>query len=945
MRSLRLLSLAAALTAHAAVAHADPVETAHFTVTDQVINPDVAPFTATIEAIGNGHRFVRGGSFEPVVFRTQFLATGGDDRTIRARWDDLTGSDSWKTGAFDGAEVEVLRIENGQFRRVRLGTIANNGYQANGWVEETRGRHVAADSPAYTFTWDRWSQADTPYYFTVVALDADGRRSQPAPAVSVIHPGEIERRGGGGDLKKMRSVDRPSNNVRTPSNLRATLTPEGRVDLTWDRVPGAAGYAVFRSDSHPANHTGHQIVLTESGPAIQSGDLVILRKKFYRADRETIPSKRMWGARQIRNGFGTRMIRHMSDDAAGGNWNLVPHDADTPVENPGETFLRVSPKSGEALEIGIYNYGGTGQDWYEVLDPAHDYTFEAWIRGADGQPVTFSVEDHYKRTIPPATFTPTSDWQRVVYTFSPPTLFEGDKPGRMVLAVTGPGQIDVDNMRIYRADTPFLAFLPEEQAQLRASGMSALRTHALIKTRTSTYDLEQLTNTEGVTRTDWNNSLPQNLAAIDSVDMDPWLQIEPHLSVEEWIGLVEYLAAPFDPAVHSAEERPWAAKRHAQGREEPWVDAFDTIYFEVGNETWNGLFRPWVFDKMRDAGTGRELSRGTVYGLYQEYVLVALQQSPHWDALSEKLVPVLGGHARSDFGFDAARVSPNSPIVGHAGYIGGWDEGEGPVRPTPLGFTSVLMQVAQGASRGTREHADKTRDVARARGTPLDFATYEAGPGYALDGLNRRRVTPEQAALQEEAMKSVAAGAATLDGFLDRAAGGMVLQNFFTYGTGPRWTSHSAWHAGGQPHPSWDALSVFNMHATGAMLAVDVRDMVTVDLPEVENRPAVSDAPAIGVYATRQGDRLSVIVISRRVPDFPQAGDSGITDVRIDLPISTAQSLTRIDQTGTHASTNLTAPQTRFEATDISVPDTLPQLFIEGLEPGKATFFIFDGIS
>ncbi|MEM0991360.1 MAG: hypothetical protein AAGK00_21030, partial [Pseudomonadota bacterium] len=266
MRSLRPVLTAAFVALAGTAAIGDDIESAHFTVTDQVINADVQAFTATIEAIGNGHRFVRGGSFEPTIFRNQFVATGGSDRIITTTWDQLTGNDSWRTGALDGAEVEVLRIENGAFRRVRMGTIANNGFQANGWVEETRGRHVAADSPSYTFTWDRWSQPHEAYYFTVRTLDADGRRSVAPPAVSVVHPGEAERRGGGGNLQRMRSVDRPSDRVRAPDNLRANLTPEGRVELTWDPVPGAAGYAVFRSDTNPANHTGFQVLLTEGGP-------------------------------------------------------------------------------------------------------------------------------------------------------------------------------------------------------------------------------------------------------------------------------------------------------------------------------------------------------------------------------------------------------------------------------------------------------------------------------------------------------------------------------------------------------------------------------------------------------------------------------------------------------------------------------------------------------
>ncbi|MEL6518625.1 MAG: hypothetical protein AAFQ39_12985, partial [Pseudomonadota bacterium] len=125
---------------------------------------------------------------------------------------------------------------------------------------------------------------------------------------------------------------------------------------------------------------------------------------------------------------------------------------------------------------------------------------------------------------------------------------------------------------------------------------------------------------------------------------------------------------------------------------------------------------------------------------------------------------------------------------------------------------------------------------------------------------------------------------------------------------------------------------------------VETQKNVPVDIPAVENREAVNDAPSIGVYATRDGDRLAVIVISRRVPDFPIAGDDGRTTVTIDLPITGAASLTRIAQTGTHASTNLAGPQTRFEADEIAVPETLPTLTIEAMAPGMAQFFIFEGV-
>lgn len=520
---------------------------------------------------------------------------------------------------------------------------------------------------------------------------------------------------------------------------------------------------------------------------------------------------------------------------------------------------------------------------------------------------------------------------------------EGHAVGQMLLRFTGPGQFDVDNFRIYRDDAPFLGLLPEDVARLETSGMGALRTHAFIKTKQSTYDLTQLTNPGGVANISGGNTLPQTLSIMEQVHMDPWLQIEPHFSREEWLGLVEYLAAPFDPESQDASDLPWAAKRFVQGHEQPWTESFDRILFEIGNETWNRLFRPWTFPPMQDAATGEKYSRGTVYGLYQEYVLGILQESPYWPQLADKLVPVIGGWAISNYGVEAAAVSPNSRILTHAAYLGGWDSGEGPVRPTPQGFSSVLAFAVQSGIQNAERFTQAAAELSNDRVQPLQTGTYEGGPGYAMNGLNNEKVTPEQAALQEEVMKSAAAGTATLDTFLGRARAGEQIQNFFTYGCGSRWTSHACWQDGGQTYPSWDLLALINREGLGEMLDVETLAVPTADLPELRRRKAVEDAPMIAVYATRKAQRLTLVVLSRRVPGYPGDGD-GHTQVTVDLPFSTADSLTWHHLSGTYASNNLTSKEAALVTTSLPVPDSLPQLEIPDLPPGAAYVYVFDGI-
>ena len=61
-----------------------------------------------------------------------------------------------------------------------------------------------------------------------------------------------------------------------------------------------------------------------------------------------------------------------------------------------------------------------------------------------------------------------------------------------------------------------------------------------------------------------------------------------------------------------------------------------------------------------------------------------------------------------------------------------------------------------------------------------------------MNGLNNARVSEAEHRAQEQVMKSLAAGTATLDAFLARAYLGFELQNFFTFGRGELWTSHAS---------------------------------------------------------------------------------------------------------------------------------------------------------
>ena len=928
-------------------------EAARFVVTPEVINPDLKPFTATVSTLGNGR--IGFGGYEPTILRTALIATQGGADRLCAPPASLSRYDVLRSGAFDGAEVTVRRIERGRMRVVRRDRVAPGGFRASGWVDEIPGGQIVTD-PRFEVVFPAWYRPDATTWFAVRAVHASGALSELSSPVQVRSTpmaravrtdNRLAKRPGGQDGR-----------VDQPRGLAAEPMPDGRLILTWEPVSGAVGYIVMRTDADPVQHQGHCIVLEGGvdGPPLRAGDHVVLARLLQTPDRERLVTDRVWNTPAGRLGL-PRSLSFWPEDNPGATWRLAPHPPDSPVPEGGRTYLELTLGPGVTRRIGRYNHAGADQSWYAVLAP-EPYRVEVWLRSdhATNRPnVRFLIEGPYGKLAFPAQSLPvTTEWRPFVLHFTPPRLLETGKAGQMLLEFTGPGRLDIDNLRIFRADTAHGELEDRDYARLAESGMGMLRTHGFIKTGIDTYDLAALLGPPGTPAYGFG-TLPQVLAIFDRAGVDPWLQIEPHFSPEEWLGLVEFLAAPFDPVRDDPADKPWAALRYAQGRTEPWTDAFGTIFFELGNETWNRLFRPWTFEPMPDAATGRSVSAGTVYGLFMEHVIETMQASPYWAQgdMDDVVRFVLGGfQGDGDFTLDAARASPRSDYITVAAYNGGWDEGEGPPQQTPASYASVLNQVTQTVLPRVRALSREADAIGRDRGRPMLTGTYEAGPGYAMNGLNGARVTDEQDRAQEAVMKSQAAGVATLDSFLTQAAEGLSVMNFFTYGEGARWRSHALWHKGGHAYPSWALLSLFNRVGLGDMLRVETRSVPRRDLPAVARRPAVRDAPQVAVYATRSGDRLTVTVLSRRVAGYPDAADDGYTPLQVQLPIRSAAGLTLHRMAGPLEAHNLETEAVRIETVPLAVPADPARLVLgpetgtdsRGLPPGSALIYVFDGV-
>jgi hypothetical protein len=948
----------------------DPIRRpAVFKVTNDVVTEEVRPFTATINGFGNS-LVSEGGGFEPIVFRNKIIASEDAPNRIVSSIASLTRYDTLREGFLDDASVRVYRIEGGRFRLVREDKVAAGGAHASGWIPLVDNPIIVTpDTTRFNFRWDEWNRPGVPYYFTVRGIDRYGNLSPAAAAFSIRRP---EHPGKGQPVNTLTTFHAgvallsTGRSLPAPQRLRGTVAADGLLTLEWDPIqsPDLGGYIVYRSDVAPQLHSGYYLQLAGSAAApeqnIKAGDMIIVSKKLYTASRTRDLSNRVWGAANEYSQFMPRLLNFFPDETpATKSWELVPHDNDTPVSEPGETYLKLRLAPGTTESVSLYNHSGTGQSWYEVLEKV-TYRAEVWLRQEGSGSVRFKFSGFYDsppQAIPPTVFDVGQGWKKYVTYFTPSVIQEGARPNEMLLEFTGPGTFSVDNFRVYRADIPYLDLLPRDYDALKSSGMSALRTHGSIKTSIRTYDMDQFTNAGGViSGTVKSNTLPQMLKTMRKAGVSPWLQIEFHMSPKEWLGFVEYLAAPYDPLTDTPSKKPWAYKRYRQGQAKPWVDEFDKMYIELSNETWNGLFAPWAFDPMTDSATGKEYSRGQVYGLYQEFVLASMRGSPYWKPadLDKKLSFVLGGwEANLAYGRDAAAASPSSEFLTIGAYNGGWDAAEGPPPLNAASLFDTLAHTNQSAIPVADGYARELLELNAKRTKKLRMGTYEAGPGYALNGLNNAHVTDAEALAQEQVMKSLAAGTATLDSFLVRAYRGFAIQNFFTFDSGPLWKSHARWYHGGQAYPSWKLLSLFNQQATGKMLRTETVSVPSADLQGFSRRLSINGAPLIAVYATQKADRVSVLVLSRKVSGYPKADDDGFNPVTVALPFGGAKSVTLYRMTAPAHVNNLLADSVKIEKIDIppTIVDKQLRLNAEtgadarGLPPASTYLYVFDGVT
>ena len=600
--------------------------------------------------------------------------------------------------------------------------------------------------------------------------------------------------------------------------------------------------------------TQFRIELTSDGPPVQAGDQYFLRTQF-----DDVPLSAV-GPASRSAAEATDTWFHFGDITKTRDRSTVP-----PVDG-GQTSLRLVSTNMQAFGIGQQAYGPVDAN-RDSLEPGRTYRMEAWLRqeGYTGSSFTFEMDGGYSN-VHHTTNGISTNWQRFFFDFVAPSRPQpGDASIHHGILFFGEGTIWIDNFRVYDPNQPDFQYDTNRLETLRTANAGALRINSGNGNEQTGSTLDDWTNPEilgvrqynphyGAQYADADLKLPTILPVCEEVGANPWLMVGLHHSEEEWHGLIDYLAGPGTNI--------YDAKRVAQGRTEPWSDAFDRIYLEVGNETWNPQFE-WRM-------------QGTNYGQLAEYFFNLIRTNANYTAISDKLVLVIGGQMdgaqQYHFGASAITNAPSADMLGIAPYIAGWES-----ELDVADFQEYLLFSASRLLYQGAIHRQTQIDLAQA-GHDYDLVTYEFGPGYPLP-TGEMLVHHEM----ETYGKSLAGGVGTLDTILGLQRLGVQSGNYFHFFGGTSYASHGDPGFGFHPSPAFQALQLANEFALDPRVPVTSHSNPTRIMPGEDEYPD-QEVDLIDVHAYQRNGGYTVIVLSRELSNsvpvtlrLPFDQSSGVT--------------------------------------------------------------------
>ena len=909
--------------------------------------------SATTKNIGNGRGWARG--MYPPVFRNLSIPTSNaDNQIVDSEFTDST----YRSNIFTGGTADVHRVVNGVMTMVRSSEITGGSWAK--WHEWGK-----VDSTGFQRKFANFNEKDRAYWIGVAALDSGGLIGSVGYA-TFTPTGEL---GDSADNPNSDSFDWDyGGSLSAPSNVATSADSSGGalVNVTWDAVSGAVGYVVLVSYEDPSTHPAdrHLTLADDGGVPVLSGDMVILTHRILKPVI-TMKSPRVFGDFASTVPIKSTPSQVDLNENLNNQFEYVAFDGDAPANNLGGFYGQTTllADSGSTRIWRRYWHGGSGQTDRHVADTSNDYKLKFWVKAS--RTVDISV-DLNLNGVSAEVLTLGSSWVQITRTLTPTSVSTGTSAFPFDITCN-PGDSDVviciSKPELYIDGTDFLKFLPVD-TPLFSSGM-VLRDHDQIKPWLGTTDVECLTNPPGACPKAAN--IESFLRVCAQVGCDPWLQVEWYHTEQDWQDLLAYICAPVSSG------NAMALKRQANGRTAPWSDAFNTIRWEFGNESWNPLEEFWnPPNSMVDSSTSVSYTQGQVYGLICRRAALAMQSSPYWPTKSDgsdKIIWVLGGRSRQSYGTNAAR-SFNLPCeVGIANYNGGWDEGNTIVGENSESYQNLLAVVPANIESAMDDLVSELQGLAAedndfVYGTTLRPTCYESGPGYQLNGLNGSAITSAEAIVQEVVMKSRAVGTSTLDTFLTQARKGFAMANFFTVNRGNDWAAGAEDSQGGGVYVSYQlpqkiedemgACEVFDpISIEGGTITAEDREgnEITSEQAYVHILRSLSDT---GRYAIVVGNRSESTALPLTVRTNLTSAEScrvyaNYGGLREHNRYSVGQ---RINTSGTYdADSNCVSID--IQPQQVSVPSDLSQIVIDdslgmdetGVLPGNCVIVILDGVT
>lgn len=905
------------------------------TVLPQAVTESIAPVSVVGFHDNFGMNMInrRPGShsgFEPIAWRPLLRPAENSENTLIL---DARQGNRYHEGLFDGARVRVYHPVDGKLTLVRDAHVPAGGHRASGWIPLPNGVVQAKpQDTSFPVVFDKNARIHAPYWFMVKAVYRNMEESPESQPVAVTPAESSDQKPPKPYIegRKWKNAKTAPGDARpvAPKNLRAEYA-DGVATLSWKGVPkeGLIGYRIYYASMDPKQFKGYGIDLDTKAPRpdqmIQRDDIVFIDQYQYRVSKEDEVDYWRWNAEDAWPNCGLRGFSFWPDEDPKKTWELVKHPEPIPPEFtfPGRTCLRLKNETDEPIGVNLQSLAGSDSAWYTTLQ-AMPHEVEFWLRGSGKVKIHFSgsyaVEgDRFpyrvwigkeKLPIPPLEFQAESAWKKVGGAFTPPGV-PASGLGHIFLTLDGPGEVYIDNVLIWEANAPPGDFFPSLLDDLREAKIHYMRGCDIAESRHG-WSLDGTTNPLGGSEYSGHEfkeaTMAWYLRQAKQGGFLPWLQPEICMDEQEWIDLVEYLAAPYDPKKDTPKSKPWAYKRWLSGQKSPWTEEFETIAFEFSNELWNGIYSPYVFNRgeMKDSVTGRVYDHNEANGMFQEYMYSRMRKSPYWsNQLEQQFRLFLGGWGgfrnALDFGGKSKRHSPSADMITYATYISNSGLGNPEILNDFKRF--YLLQSGLSAVEPINKMiAAYHRELAR-DGHPARYGMYEFGPGYHVNMPGRGRVTPEVAETDRRLQRSMIAGVYIFDHIVRRARAGFSEAAFTSFGqnTGS-WGTHTLNMYGAHGYPVWKGIHLFNNYVAGAFFDIDIESMPTWDFPDYEaednykivKREGMENGPLVTVASTMDGDRCTVVLLNRKLDNFPVAGDAGFVPATVRLPFAKARKLT-----------------------------------------------------